>query len=74
MFYLVFAIVVIIAAVVLQPKPPGTKPASLSEIDVPTADQGKPIPKVFGKRIVQSPNIVWYGDLGYNKITQSGSK
>jgi hypothetical protein len=74
MSYLVFAVIVLIAAVMLQPKPPGQKPPSLSEIDVPTAAQGKPVPKVFGKRIVQSPNIVWYGDLGYNKVTQSGSK
>lgn len=74
MEYLVVALIVVVLAVALQPKPPGQKPPSLSEIDVPTAEQGKAIPKVFGRRIVQSPNIVWYGDLGYNKIKSSGSK
>lgn len=74
MAYLVYAIVVVVLAIALAPRTPGQKPASLEEIDVPTAQEGKPIPKVFGRRIVQSPNIVWYGDLGYNKVKKSGSK
>lgn len=72
MGYLIYAAIVVILAFALQPKTPGVKPASLSEIDVPTAKQGKPIPKVFGKKIVQSPNVVWYGDLGYNKVRTKG--
>lgn len=74
MEYLIYAIIVVVLAVALAPKTPGQEPASLSEIDVPTAEVGKPIPKVFGRRIVRSPNIVWYGDLGYNKVKKSGSK
>ena len=74
MEYLVYAIIVVVLAVALSPKTPGQKPASLSEIDVPTAEEGKPIAKVFGRRVVQSPNIVWYGDLGYNKVKASGGK
>jgi hypothetical protein len=74
MGYVYFAIVVIALAYALQPKPAAQKPPSLSEIDVPTAEQGKPIPKVFGRVIVQSPNIIWYGDLGYRKIKSSGGK
>ena len=68
MIYLVYAAIVVVLAFALQPKTPGAKPANLNEISVPTAKQGKPIPKVFGQRIVQSPNIVWYGDMGYNKV------
>lgn len=74
MQYLIFLAIVIIIAVVLQPKPPQETPPELSEIEAPTAKQGRAIPKVFGRRIIQSPNIVWYGDIGYNKITSSGSK
>ncbi|MBL4908944.1 MAG: hypothetical protein JKX78_02805 [Alteromonadaceae bacterium] len=74
MEYLIYIIIVIIIAVALQPKPPGAKPATLSEVDAPTAQQGKPIPKVFGTWVVQSPNIVWYGDLSYTKIFSEGGK
>lgn len=74
MEFLIYMIIVIIIAVALMPKPPGVKPATLSEIDAPTAEQGKPIPKVFGTYVVQSPNIVWYGDLSYTKIESEGGK
>jgi hypothetical protein len=72
--YIIYAIVVIVLAIALQPKPPGSKPATLSDVDAPTASQGRPIPKVFGTLVVQSPNIVWYGDLGYVAIKSDGGK
>lgn len=74
MEYLVYAIIVVILAVALQPKPPVPTPPSLSDIDVPTAEEGRPIPKVFGRYLVKSPNIVWYGDLGYNEVKAEGGK
>ncbi len=72
--YIVYAIIVIILAVALQPKPPTPKPATLSDVDAPTAEQGRAIPKVFGTWVVQSPNIVWYGDLSYTSIKSDGGK
>ena len=74
MGYIILAIVVVVLAVVLQPKPPVLAPPSLTDLNVPTAKQGKPIPKVFGQKIVTSPNIVWYGDLAYNAIRVKGGK
>lgn len=72
MVYFLVVLVVIVIAIALSAKPPGQKPPSLSEIDVPTAEEGKPIPVVFGTYVVQSPNIVWYGNLSYNKVKGSG--
>ena len=74
MWYLVVLLIVVVAAVSLQPKPPEAKPAQLTDIDVPTAEQGRPVPKVFGRCILQSPNVIWYGDLGYNKVKAKGGK
>ncbi len=74
MSYIVYAIVVVIIALALAPKPPGQTPPSLSDVEAPTAEQGRPVPKVFGRRIVKSPNIVWYGDLGYKPIKAEGGK
>jgi len=74
MQYLVYLLIVVIIAVALQPKTPEQKPPSLDEIDVPTAEQGRPIPVVFGTYVVQSPNIVWYGNLHFNKVRQKGGK
>lgn len=74
MWYFFAFVVVVILAVVLQPKPPPIKPPSLDDLKAPTVKQGKPVTKVFGQRIVTSPNIVWYGDLSYNKVTVKGGK
>lgn len=68
--YFVIALVLVVA---LRPKTPTAAPASLSDIEVPTAEPGRPVPIVFGTVLLKSPNIVWYGDLGYTPV-QSGGK
>lgn len=72
--YLVVLIVAAIVSYALAPKPPNAKPASLSDFDVPTADQGRPIPVVFGTVTVTGPNVIWYGDLRADPIKKKGGK
>ena len=71
-------IVLIIAAVVLSialaPKPPKPKPASITDFEVPTAEEGRPVPVVFGTVIVKGANVVWYGDLSARPFYASGGK
>lgn len=62
------------AVYALTPKPQTTPPAGLSEIDVPTAEEGREIPVLFGCRRIKSPNVVWYGDLKTVAIKSSGGK
>jgi hypothetical protein len=66
--YLAVAVAVAVVAVVMMPKPPGVAPPSLSEFDIPTAEPGREIPKVWGRRRIKSPNIVWYGDIDYTEV------
>lgn len=40
------------------PNPPTPSPEELTGI--PTAEQGKPIPVLFGTRMINQPNVVWY--------------
>lgn len=40
------------------PAPPVPTPEQLS--GMPIADQGKPIPVLFGTRIINQPNVVWF--------------
>ena len=44
------------------------------EVDVPTAEEGIPIPVVFGKVKLTSPNVVWYGNLDTAKIKSDPGK
>ncbi|MCM2480210.1 hypothetical protein [Serpentinimonas maccroryi] len=59
----------------LAPRPPAPKPAALADIDAPTAEEGRPIPVVFGAVLIRGPNVVWYGDLVADPIhSSSGGK
>ncbi len=73
MWYIVVFIIAYAIAIAMTPGPVTPKPPVLSDISVPTAEPGRPIPVVFGTYVIKSPNVVWYGDLGYKKVkTKSG--
>lgn len=71
---LAISAVVTTASYFLRPsaKQPGVSPATLDEIDFPTAEEGRPLPVLFGRRWVGSGCCVWYGDLGTEEIKTSG--
>ncbi len=69
---IVLFIVTSIISRLIAPKPPKPAPARLGDVDVPTAEEGRPIPVVFGTRLVRGSNIVWFGDLRTTPIKQSG--
>jgi hypothetical protein len=75
-FLIQLAILVVSAYVsaALAPKPPKPKPASLTDFDIPTAEEGRPIPVVFGTVWVTGPNVIWMGDLSTKAIKQKGGK
>lgn len=73
-YYLVVMVVAALVSQALAPKPPEPKPASLSDVDVPTAEEGRPIPVVFGSVLLRGANVVWYGDLAADPIKKKGGK
>lgn len=72
--YLVVLLVAAVVSIALAPKPPQPTPPSLEDVEVPTAEQGKPIGVAFGEVWIDSPNVVWYGDLRTEPIRKSGGK
>lgn len=58
-------------AVGMAPKAPPQAPEP-GKLDVPTAEEGKPIPVIFGTCLVKSPNVIWYGDAATTPIKQGG--
>lgn len=74
MWYLVVIVVAALISSALTPKPPEPKPASLSDVDAPTAEEGRPIPVVFGTVLLRGSNVVWYGDLQADPIKKKGGK
>lgn len=60
----------------LSPKPKLEVPkaAGLDDFDLPTAEEGRPIPVVFGTMLLRGPNVVWAGDLKVDPIRKKGGK
>jgi len=58
----------------LQPKPKSQPPAQLGDFKVPTAEEGREIPVLFGTRDIEGPNVVWYGHLRAKAIKKKGGK
>lgn len=75
--YLVVFIALTAAAYLLTPKPKNqntvTKP---DKVDIPVAEIGTKLPVVFGTRMIDSPNLVWYGNVRIEEIKKevSGKK
>lgn len=72
------AAIIFVAALVIsysmQPKPETRPPAGLDEIQSPTAEVGREIPVLFGRRKFEGPNVVWYGHLRTLAIKKKGGK
>lgn len=45
------------------PKARQSQPTGLEQFTVPTAEEGRAMQVLFGKRYIAGPNVVWYGDL-----------
>jgi len=69
MFYaFIILIVSYVISAALAPKPETPKAAALADFSMPTAEEGRPIPVVFGTVTISGPNVVWYGHLRTKKI------
>ena len=73
-FQLALLVVSYFISAALAPKPPQPKSAALEDFDIPLAEQGRPIPVVFGTMLITGPNVLWYGDLRTTPIKSSGGK
>lgn len=65
---IIIFIVAIALSIALAPKPPRPKAATISDFELPTAEEGRPVPVVFGQVDITGPNVLWYGALGTDPI------
>lgn len=69
-------LILLVASVVIteliRPKPniEDARPAGLGDFQVPTATEGRPVPIIFGRVRQKGPNVVWYGDLVQEAISE----
>ncbi len=62
---LILSGVSIVISELLRPKPDieNAKPGAKGDFRFPTADEGRPIPLLWGKAKLEGPNVVWWGDF-----------
>ena len=73
---IVVSLVLTAISYALSPKPKNARPkaAGLDDFNLPTADEGRPIPVVFGTVLLRGPNVVWAGDHEVDPIRNGGGK
>ena len=69
---LLINVITFLVTELLRPKPniEDAKPAGLGDFNIPTATEGRPIPIIWGRVKMAGPNVVWYGDLIAEPITE----
>lgn len=76
-FWAIYAVVIIAAlaaAFLIRPKTSGPPiaPATIDDIDVPVAEEGKTVGVVFGTIDLKEFDVVWYGNFLADPIKYSG--
>lgn len=72
--YLIVLVVSAVISYALAPKPPTPPAAEIGDVDAPIAEEGTPIPVVFGTVWITGPTCIWYGDLRSTPIKKKGGK
>ena len=57
-----------VLSALLAPRPPDRRPSNLEDFDLPTAEEGRDKPQIYGTVRITGSNVVWYGDLRYEAI------
>jgi len=71
---LLVSLVLSIISAALRPKPPQPAPPAIGDINAPTAEEGRPVPVIFGTAYVKDTNVIWYGDMRTTPIKTKGGK
>ncbi|HID49349.1 MAG TPA: hypothetical protein EYP40_07040 [Chromatiales bacterium] len=58
--------------IMLAPTPRVEHAKPASDFSAPVAEEGRPIPVVFGEVLIEAPNVVWYGDSEAQPIYSGG--
>lgn len=72
-WFLVQLAIMVAISVLTQPKIsfPKKRPLGIDEFEFPTAEEGRSLPIVFGKRYYEGPNVCGYGDLEVHAVRKT---
>ncbi len=75
MWTFIYYLALTLLTIALQPRPEKPKAASVEDFEVPTADENRSRPVLYGLDDITGPNVIYYGHLKVKKIKKrSGFK
>ena len=72
--YIIMMVVSLAVSIANRPKIQQQPPPLLSDFQVPTAEEGREIKRIYGRVRVKDPNVLWYGNLRTRPIKASEGK
>lgn len=73
-WYVAVFFVALVVAYSAVPKPQSQPPPGLGDVKLPTAEEGREIPVLFGTREMTAPNVIWWGDFSAEPVKKKGGK
>lgn len=58
---LLIALALMVVAYLIMPKPKAQQP-EIQDMDDPVAEAGKPLPVLFGTKMIKGINVLWFGE------------
>ena len=56
----------------LRPKVQKPSASGISDVDIPTATEARPVPIGYGTFLVKAPNVLWFGDRSTDPLIEGG--
>ena len=63
-----------LVAAALMPRPPQPKPPGVDQLELPTAEEGSPLPVVFGRVLITQSNVLAGYDPSSTGVRTKGGK
>lgn len=71
---LLIGLVLSLVSALLRPKPEPPKPNTIGDFKIPVTKEGEEVGIVYGTAWINSPQIVWYGNLATKPVKTSVPK
>lgn len=65
---MVVAVALAVLAFVFAPKPSSPKNDASRDLEVPTAEAGRPVPVIFGDMTIKGPNCLGYWEISKETV------
>lgn len=71
---IVVFVIALVLAISAMPKPQTQKPPGYGDVQLPTTEEGRELPVLFGTRDLWGPIVAWWGDFRTIAVKKKSAK